>query len=477
MIKKNQRILNSINVVSDGVIILFSYLFSSWLWLQVLQNDIRNVAMIVSMRQGIGLASILYVSVMILILALLGFYVPVRIHRFRHDVKIVVEATLMGILGIGSILYLVRIQDFSRGVLGLFGICSILQLCLKRLLLRRVLIIIRQRGLNQKHVIVIGTGMLAKQYTDSIVNAPDFGYHIDGYVRISVGEDVVIEPTLQGFEALEEQLRSYGIDEVVIALEPEQSNAIYMAIALCERNGTKVSIIPFYNELIPAHPTIEIIGETKLISLRSNRLDNLGFAFIKRSSDIVISVFLLILTSPIMLIASLGVRLSSPGPIIFRQERVGLNKKVFSMLKLRSMRVNQEEASGWTRKNDPRRTRFGCLLRKFSIDELPQLLNVLRGDMSLVGPRPEIPYFVDQYREQIPLYMVKHQVRPGLTGWAQVHGYRGDTSIEARIQYDIWYIENWNVLLDMKIILMTIFGSWYNRKEDFHSKRTNQDQQ
>lgn len=466
MIKKNQRILNAINVASDGVIILCAYLFSSWLWLHVLQNDIRNIATIISLRQGIGLVAILYVGVMILILALLGFYVPVRTRRLRHDVKIVVEATLMGILGIGSILYLIRIQEFSRGVLGLFGICSSLLLCLKRLLLRNALVTIRRRGFNQKHVIVIGTGALAKQYTTNIVNAPDLGYHIDGYVGISAGEDAAIEPTLQGLEALEEQLRSYGIDEVVIALGPDQSNVISMAIHLCEKNGTKVSVIPFFNEMIPANPTIEIIGETRLISLRSNRLDNLGFAFIKRSSDIVISAILLILTSPVLLIAAIGVKLSSPGPILFRQERVGLNKKVFSMLKLRSMRVNPEEASGWTRKNDPRRTRFGCLLRKFSIDELPQLLNVLCGDMSLVGPRPEIPYFVDQYREQIPLYMVKHQVRPGLTGWAQVNGLRGDTSIAARIHHDIWYIENWSILLDIKIILMTVFGAWYNRKED-----------
>ncbi|MDR3051958.1 MAG: sugar transferase, partial [Oscillospiraceae bacterium] len=175
--------------------------------------------------------------------------------------------------------------------------------------------------------------------------------------------------------------------------------------------------------------------------------------------------------SPLLLVAVIGVKLSSPGPLLFKQERVGLNKRVFSMLKFRSMRVNHKESRGWTNDCDPRRTRFGSFLRKFSIDELPQLINVLRGDMSLIGPRPEVPYFVEQFRESISLYMVKHQVRPGLTGWAQVNGYRGDTSIEERIRHDIWYIENWSVALDLKILLMTILGGWINDEKVFTSRK------
>ena len=478
MIKKNQRMLNIINIVSDGVIILLAYLLSSWLWLQVFQSDFSNVANIISMPQGIGWIAILYVVVMILILAMLGFYTPIRTRHLRYDVKAIVKATLIGILSIGSILYLFRIHNFSRGVLGLFGIFSVLLLFLKRLLLRRILVTIRQCGFNQKHVIVIGTGHIAQQYTSSIVGAPELGYHIDGYMSTSSGEADLLKPTWNDFQALDEQLRSYGIDQVVIALEPDQSDDILKTICLCEKNGTKVSVIPFYNDIIPAHPTIEIIGESKLINLRSNRLDNLGFAFIKRTFDIVISTILLIVTSPLFLVAAIGVKLTSPGPVLFHQQRVGLNKRVFSMLKLRSMRVNTAEASGWTQTNDPRRTHFGCILRKLSIDELPQLLNVLRGDMSLVGPRPEVPYYVDQYppppppppRESIPLYMVKHQVRPGLTGWAQVCGFRGDTSIEARIRHDVWYIENWSILLDMKIMIRTILGAWYNHEEGYMKK-------
>ena len=190
--------------------------------------------------------------------------------------------------------------------------------------------------------------------------------------------------------------------------------------------------------------------------------------------DFFAAVFLILLTSPIMLFAVIGVMLSSPGPIIFRQTRIGKNKKPFQMYKFRSMRVNTQEATGWTTKDDPRKTKFGSFIRKTSIDELPQFFNILKGDMSLVGPRPEVPHFVDQFRETVPLYMLKHLVRPGLTGWAQVHGYRGDTSIEGRIEHDIWYIENWSLGLDLRIIFMTVFGGMFNQ-EIVARKRSSKD--
>ena len=174
--------------------------------------------------------------------------------------------------------------------------------------------------------------------------------------------------------------------------------------------------------------------------------------------DIIGSLILIVCTSPLMLFAAVGVKLSSPGPILFRQERVGLNKKPFYMYKFRSMRVNDRQTTGWSTNSDPRKTKFGSFIRKFSIDELPQFFNVLKGDMSLVGPRPEVPYHVEHFKEEIPRYLVRQQVRPGCTGWAQIHGLRGDTDIAERIRYDIWYIENWTVALDIKIIFRTVFG-------------------
>ena len=234
---------------------------------------------------------------------------------------------------------------------------------------------------------------------------------------------------------------------------------------ICEKAGTKLSLIPFYAQYMPAHPQIDSLNGLPMINLRRIPLDNWGNALLKRAADIVGSLLLIALTSPLMLIAAIGVRLSSPGPVIFRQKRVGLNKNEFYMYKFRSMRVNDQTDTAWSTNHDSRKTRFGALIRKYSIDELPQFFNVLKGDMSLVGPRPEIPHYVEQFREEIPLYMVKHQVRPGITGWAQVNGLRGDTSIEERIRCDIYYIENWTFFFDIKVLLMTIFRGFINQEQ------------
>ena len=203
------------------------------------------------------------------------------------------------------------------------------------------------------------------------------------------------------------------------------------------------------------------------INLRRVPLDNLLNSFVKRMFDIVASLLGLVILSPFLLAVAIGVKITSPGPIIYKQERVGRNKKIFTMYKFRSMAVEgNADTTTWGTRDDPRRTRFGAFLRKYSIDELPQLYNVLRGDMSLVGPRPERPFFVEKFREEIPLYMIKHLVRPGITGWAQVNGWRGDTSIEKRIECDIHYIENWSFLLDIKILFLTVFRGFVNQSED-----------
>ena len=200
-----------------------------------------------------------------------------------------------------------------------------------------------------------------------------------------------------------------------------------------------------------------------MLNFRRIPLDNWANAFSKRAMDIAGSLLLIILLSPVMLLCAIGVKLSSPGPVIFKQERVGRNKKPFYMYKFRSMRVNSGQDTRWSTSRDSRRTKFGAFMRKCSLDELPQFFNVLKGEMSLVGPRPEIPYYVEQFKEEVPLYMVKHQVRPGITGWAQVNGLRGDTSIKARVEHDVYYIEHWSLLFDIEILLTTVFrGKFMN---------------
>lgn len=270
---------------------------------------------------------------------------------------------------------------------------------------------------------------------------------------------------LGNFDNLEATLEKYHPDEVVSAVELEDYCRTPQIISACEKSGTKLSIIPIYAEYMSAHPQFDNLKGIPLMNIRRIPLDNWANAFCKRAVDVAGSLLLILLTSPVMLVCAAGVRLSSPGPVIFKQKRVGLNKKIFYMYKFRSMRVNDEQDTHWSGDRDSRKTAFGAFLRKCSLDEFPQFFNVLKGDMSLVGPRPEIPYYVEQFREDIPLYMVKHQVRPGITGWAQVNDLRGDTSIEDRIAHDIYYIENWSLLFDLKILLITVFGGKFLNSE------------
>ena len=298
---------------------------------------------------------------------------------------------------------------------------------------------------------------MAAQYLLALEHNPYYSFRVDGYLAARANPGLNAR-YLGGYDKLEVTLDDPTIDEVVVALDADETRLLTRVFAASDKHGTRITMVPYYNDYLPARPTIDVLGDCKLINVRQTPFDNILNAFIKRLMDVVGSLVLIVLTSPIMLAVAIGVKLSSPGPVIFKQERVGLNKRPFMMYKFRSMRVNTEENSAWSTNSDPRKTRFGSLIRKFSLDELPQFFNVLKGDMSLVGPRPEIPYHVEHFKEEIPRYLVRQQVRPGLTGWAQINGLRGDTDIAERIRYDIWYIENWTVALDIKILFRTVFG-------------------
>ncbi|MDD3412037.1 MAG: undecaprenyl-phosphate glucose phosphotransferase [Eubacteriales bacterium] len=460
MIRENKRFLAALNLLSDGLIVLCSYLFASWFWLERVTLE-SNPYAVSSLRAGAGLAACVYSLCAALLMTLFHVYSDRGVKSFRKEVMQLLGANSLGVLFITGILYLFRLQEFSRGVLFLFYVLSSLALTGKRVIVRRVTARRRRAGYDQKRVVLVGGGRLAAEYLASTRENDELGFRVVGY--ISPEKTALDAPHLGGMSRLEGALGP-EIDNVVIALEPEESRLIYDALQSCEKAGTKVCVIPFYNDMIPSRPSIDEIGPMKLINLRTTPLDNLGWSTLKRLGDILFSLLAILVTSPIMLAAAIGIRCTSPGPILFRQKRIGRNKKPFTMLKFRSMRVNDEQDSAWTQNADSRKTSFGSFLRKTSIDELPQFFNVLKGDMSVVGPRPEIPHFVDQFRETIPLYMLKHLVRPGITGWAQVNGYRGDTSIVERIRCDLWYIDHWSIGLDLRIILRTIFGGMINRE-------------
>ncbi len=460
MIRRNQAFLNKLNILLDMMVTVAAYILASWIWLILLDGEETNMAAISGRTV---LLAFTYSLLLFLLLSVMGFYNTTRTRRLEWKIgRILVAVSVATLIGT-ALLFGFRLVDFSRGVLIIFYLGTILLLSAKYAVMRWMTRRFREKGYNLKHVLVIGTGELARQYQADIEGEPELGFSIKGFVG---NKDRMKNPDLHlgNFEMLDHELASPDLSEAVIALDPEDYGKIREIIAVCERNGVKYSVIPFYNDIIPANPVVETIGRSKLINMRNNRLDNVGWNLIKRGFDLFASALGVIVLSPLMAAIAIGVKLSSPGPVLFRQTRVGFNRQEFQMLKFRSMRTNEEEATAWTKQTDSRRTKFGALIRKVSLDELPQLFNVLKGEMSLIGPRPELPYYVERFRETVPFYMVKHQVKPGITGWAQVNGYRGDTSIEKRIELDLWYIENWSVGLDIRILFRTVFGGMINRE-------------
>ena len=325
----------------------------------------------------------------------------------------------------------------------------------------------REKGLNQKQLICVGYSRAAEEYIDRVLANPQWGYVIRGILddNVPAGTEYKGIKVLGRIANLNVILPENRLDEIAITLGLSEYYRLEEIVALCEKSGVHTKFIPDYNKIIPTKPYTEDILGLPVINIRYVPLNNTFNALVKRVMDIVGSIVGIIVTSPLMLLMCLIIKLTSPGPLIYKQERVGLHNQTFRMYKFRSMEVQpeSEEKKAWTVKNDPRVTPIGKFMRHTSIDELPQLFNILKGNMSLVGPRPERPFFVEKFREEIPRYMVKHQVRPGLTGWAQVNGYRGDTSIRKRIEYDLYYIENWSIGLDIKIIFLTFFKGFINK--------------
>lgn len=334
-----------------------------------------------------------------------------------------------------------------------------------RNLIRWVLRKIRNRGFNQKHILLVGYSRAAEGYIDRIKANQQWGYHIMGILddNVKTGTKYRGEQVIGEISRLDDILLENELDEIAITLGIAEYAKLEKIVAICEKSGVHTKFIPDYNNFIPTRPYTEDLLGLPVINIRHVPLNGGFNKFIKRFTDIVGSFLLIILFSPIMLAVALAVKVSSKGPVIYKQERVGLHNRNFVMYKFRSMKINRCDELHFTTQNDDRTTRIGKFIRKCSLDELPQLFNVLKGDMSLVGPRPERPEFVEQFKEQIPRYMIKHQVRPGMTGWAQINGYRGNTSIQKRIEYDLYYIENWTLWFDIAILFQTIFKGFVNK--------------
>lgn len=463
MIKKNQKILNTTLVIIDGIIISISLILAWFIRFKSGLFTVEGHLDFITYLKPLFLIIPLYLS----IYSINKLYTPHRRKDLITEIGNIVKSNFFGLIILMTILFLVKQIHYSRYVLLIFSILSILLTSLERVAIRIILRTLRKKGFNIKHILVIGASDLAVEFLRKITINKQLGYRVFGILddNKKIGYRIKGASVIGRINELDKILNKHAIDEVIIAISLDEYSKLKDIINTCEKNGIRTQIIPDYIKYIPAKPYVDEIDGLQLINIRHVPLDNIFNSFIKRLMDIVLSLISIIVFSPVMIFTAIIIKLTSPGPILFKQERVGLNGRRFNMYKFRSMHVHNEEiaATKWTTKDDPRKTKFGSFIRKVSIDELPQLFNVLKGDMSLVGPRPERPFFVEKFKEEIPKYMIKHQVRPGITGWAQVNGWRGDTSIVKRIEHDLYYIENWSLLLDIKILWFTIFKGFVNK--------------
>jgi Undecaprenyl-phosphate glucose phosphotransferase len=465
MIRRNEKFLTQIYAISDFVTVQLAFCFAWWL---------KFISGVFPYEQPLPITyyfnwSLVYGVISVGMGYFLVFYTPKRKKRFSQDAAKIVQIHILSLLALLSLLFIMKEVHISRYFLAVYLISNIIFMGIYRYVVKVGLKHFREKGYNKQFVLIIGAGSLGRQFYDSLLQHPELGFEavgfMDDFLERHDPEYAHYKPILGKVDELELILGNVIVDEVIIALPLGAHKKYARIIATCEKAGVKTMIIPDFFDLLPARPYFDNFAGIPLINVRDIPLDEMRNRFLKRVFDIFFSLIAIVITLPLLLGIAIGIKLTSRGPIIFKQERVGFNRRTFQMYKFRSMRMQTDDESDtkWTVENDPRRTKFGTFLRSTSLDELPQFFNVLIGDMSVVGPRPERPYFVEQFKEEIPKYMVKHHIRPGITGWAQTNGLRGDTSIEERIKYDLFYLENWTFLFDIKIILYTIYKGLINR--------------
>lgn len=399
------------------------------------------------------------------------YYIPRAASRIDQILYVFISVSVGILLAIALTTIFLRndraIADYPRTMLVYNWLLTVALLIAGRILLNWMRKRLQDRGIGKDRMILVGTGDTARMILQRIVWSPDLGYDLVGIVNGNGHEtDILGVPVLGQPEDLPDLITRYQIDEVIVAIPEKGHRETMHVVSYCERGRVTIKVFPDLFQYITSTAGIDDLGGLPLLSVRDYALRGYLLA-LKRIIDFLGAAVGLIILSPLMLLTALAIKLESPGPVFFVQPRMGLDGREFMMIKFRSMRTDAEkDGPGWTVKNDPRQTRLGTLLRRLEVDELPNLINVLLGEMSLVGPRPEQAYYVEQFRQSVPRYMDRHREKGGMTGWAQVNGLRGDSSINERTKYDLWYSENWSILLDTKILLRTLWQIFSPRKKD-----------
>jgi Undecaprenyl-phosphate glucose phosphotransferase len=464
MLKQKRQLFEYLFMASDLLFVTCAWLLAYWLRFQ---TDL------IAVEKGVPAFSN-YLSMLLFIWPIwafvfkrMGLYRAMRGVRRATEIWLTINANALAVLLLIAVTYLFREKDvpFSRLVFVYFGIAAILFTIVQRSMLRFILREVRRKGYNLRYLLIVGSGRLAGDIATRIRLHRELGIQLIGCLSKDGTERKGPRglPIVGSYRDLGRILEDKDIDQVVVALPLEDNVLLHEVMAQIGDSLVDVKIIPDLFQFVQVGGAIEEFEGLPVVSLQASPLEGINL-LAKRLLDLMFSSAAMILLSPLMLLIALAVKVTSRGPIFYKQERVSFDGTRFSILKFRSMHLDAEaDGPGWTTRGDARVTALGRFLRSTSLDELPQLFNVFRGEMSLVGPRPERPVFIEQFRQKIPRYMLRHKVPAGMTGWAQVNGWRGDTSIDKRIEFDLYYIENWSLLLDFKIIVLTILRGLKSR--------------
>jgi exopolysaccharide biosynthesis polyprenyl glycosylphosphotransferase len=461
MLQRPQKdfVIPLLTVIADSLAIESAFLFSYWLRFHSPLTSFIPVTLGIPSLEAYVLGSLIVIPIWILLFHSRRMYAARRNVYFSDEFFAIVRLVFFGMLIVMSAAFFYRAFSYSRAVFALIGLSAVGFISVARALVLRFEQYWYARGNDLKDVVIVGTNRTARRVFDSIIQNPTLGYRVVGFFSVNGLDQMETAGAdfLGGIHQVPAYVRNHGVDIVLVSLTYKDHPQLYELVRDCEGLNTEIMMVPDMLELMTSRVRIKELHGIPFINIKGDPMTTWNL-IVKRTFDVIFSGISLILTSPLIGMLALLIKLDSKGPVFYSQDRVGIDGRSFQLIKFRTMRVNAENNTGpvWTKKNDPRRTRFGGLLRRFSLDELPQLFNVLAGDMSIVGPRPERPHFVDQFKKEIPKYLDRHRVKTGMTGWAQVNGLRGNAPIEERTKFDVYYVENWSLVFDLKIILKTV---------------------
>lgn len=465
MLKKHAQFFESLFFISDLFVIFLAWVLSYFLrfYTTLVRPPLLGTPPFLDYIQLILPLCIIWG----LVSNQIHLYRPRRIHRFYKEFFDVVKCLTITFIILIVLIYLFKRFEFSRLAFFYSWLMGILGLLSVRFFTRKTLRLLRKRGYNQRFALITGTGELAQKVLRKIEFYPELGIQVIGFLTRKgeeVGKKIKNIPILGVYEDLDTILEKNRVDIFFIAISVNEYDCFESLIKKVQGYLSEIKVIPASYEFLSLRGGIDELGDLPMVSLLSSPLYGWDRVF-KRTFDLIFGTLILVIVSPIMLVISLLIKLTSEGPILYKQERVGMDGRTFQVLKFRTMKIDAEKETGpvWAKENDSRRTKVGAFLRRTSLDELPQLFNMIKGEMSLVGPRPERPNFVEEFRNRIPSYMLRHKIKAGITGWAQVNGWRGNTSLEKRIEHDLYYIENWSIGFDLRILMMTLWRGLFSK--------------